>query len=75
MLEEAAVEGLMEALFTLAGIVAGAGEEVDEALLRLGAIVGVGMVYERRGIGGGCWCAEGDVDDVRGGCRCCCGVG
>jgi len=37
-LEEAAVEGLMEALFTLAGIVAGAGEEEEEALLRLGAI-------------------------------------
>lgn len=39
MLEEAAVEGLMELLFTFAGMVAGAGAEVLAALLRLGAIV------------------------------------
>jgi len=43
MLEEAAVEGLIELEFTLAGIVAAAGEE-EAALLRLGAIGWVGMV-------------------------------
>ena len=44
-LEEAAVEGLMEALLMLAGIVAGAGEEEPLLALRLGAI-GIELGYE-----------------------------